>query len=63
MVQWVKNPTLVNMVAVEAQVRSLAQSSGLKDPAVAVPQLRLRLQLGLRFNPWPGNFHMLQVQP
>ena len=32
MVQWVKNPTLVAQVAVEAQVRSLAWHSGLKDP-------------------------------
>ena len=23
----------------------------------------LRSQLGLRFNPWPRNFHMPQVQP
>ena len=53
MVQWVKNPTLVNMVAVEAQVRSLAQSSGLKD--LALPQLQLRL------NPRARNFHMSWV--
>ena len=32
-----------------------------KDPAL--PQLWHRWQLQLRFNPWPRNFHMLQVQP
>ena len=31
MVQWVKNPTAVAQVAVEAQVQYLAQHSGLKD--------------------------------
>ena len=25
-------------------------------------QLRQKLQLGLRFDPWPGNLHMLLVQ-
>ena len=34
----------------------VAHCSGLKD-------LALPLQLQLRFNPWPGNFHMLQVWP
>lgn len=33
----------------------------LKD--LAVPQLQYRAQLWFGFNPWPGNFHMLQVQP
>ena len=32
-----------------------------KDPAL--PKLWHRSQLRLRFDPWPGNFHMLQVQP
>ena len=27
------------------------------------PQLPCRLQLQLRFDPWPRNFHMLQAQP
>ena len=27
------------------------------------PQLWHRLQLKLGFDPWPGKFHMLQVQP
>ena len=35
MVQWVKNLTAVAQVAVEAQVQSPAQCSGLKDPTVA----------------------------
>ena len=30
--QWVKNPTTVTQVTTEAQVRSPAQHSGLKDP-------------------------------
>lgn len=46
--QWVKNPTAVAQVAVEAQVGSLAQHSGLIDP----------VSLQLRWRPWPGNFHM-----
>ena len=32
-----------------------------KDPVL--PQLWHRLQLWLEFDPWPGNFHMLQMQP
>ena len=27
-----------------------------------MPQLQCRLQLGLEFNPWPRNFHVLWVQ-
>ena len=42
-------------------VQSLAQHSGLKDPAL--PQLLCRLQLQLRFNPWPRNFCMPQMWP
>ena len=37
MSQWVKNPTAAAQVAVEVWVQSLAQGSGLKDPAL--PQL------------------------
>ena len=59
--QWVKNLTAVALVAGEAQVWSSAWLSGLKDPAL--PQLWLRSQLQLRFNPRPRNFHMLWVQP
>ena len=50
-VQWVKNLAVVAQVAAEAQVRSLAHYSGLKD--------LMLLQLRLGFSPWPGNFHML----
>ena len=39
----------------------MAQHSGLKE--TRVPQLRHRPQLRLRFDPWPRNFHMPQVQP
>lgn len=42
-------------VATEVWVRSLAQGSGLKDPAL--PQLQLR------FNAWPRNFNMPWVWP
>ena len=51
-VQWVKNPT-----ASALRVQSLAWRSGLKDPTL----LQLWPILQLRFNPWPGNFHELQV--
>ena len=53
-VQWVKNLTEVAQVAVEAQIQSLVQYSGLKDPAL--PQLWHGLQLQLRFCPRPRNF-------
>ena len=49
MAQWVKNLTA------GAWVPSLAQCNGLKGLAL--------LQLQLRFNPWPKNFHMPRVQP
>ena len=39
----------------------MAQHSGLKG--LALLQLCCRLQLHLRFNPWPGNFQMPWVQP
>ena len=50
MVQWVKNPTTVAHVTAEEQAESQAWCSGLKDLGLA--------QALLRFNPWPGNFHM-----
>ena len=56
MVQWVKNVTMVVYISEEVWVLPLARCSGLKDPAL--PQLQHRLQLQLRFNPWPWNFHM-----
>ena len=49
MAQWVKNPTAVSQVAVEARVPSPAQHSGLKDPAL--PPLRRRSQQRLGFGP------------
>ena len=55
MAQWVKDLTVASQVTAKAQVRSPAQSSGLKDLAL--------LQLWLKFNPWPGNFHMPWVWP
>ena len=58
--QWVKNPTAVAWVALEAFVRS-PTCSGLKDLTLPQPWHRSKLQL--RFNPWPWNFHMLQLQP
>ena len=36
-------------------------AQGVKDPMLL--QLWHRSQLRLRFSPWPGNFHMLPVQP
>ena len=59
--QWLKNPIAVAQIAVEVLVQSLAWHSGLNDPALL--QLQHRLQLQLRFFPWPENFHMLWVQP
>ena len=61
MAQWVKNPTAMAQVTVEVQIRSLAWRSGLEDPTL--PWLLHRSQLGLRFIPWPGSFHILWVQP
>ena len=54
-VQWVKNLTAAAQVTAEVRVRPLAQCNGLKE--LAWQQLRLR------FNPWPRNVHMPQVQP
>ena len=55
MAQWVKNPTAAGQVTEEVWVQSPAHLSGLKDPLLP--------QLWLRFNPWPGNFHMHQEWP
>ena len=54
-VQWVKNLTVAAQVTAEVWVQSLTQCSGLKDLAL--------LQLQLRFDPWPGNFHRPRVWP
>ena len=56
MVPWVKNLTTAAWVTAEPQVHFPAWSSGLKD--VALLQLWHRSQLWLRFDSWPGNFHM-----
>ena len=63
MVQWVKNQIATASVTMEFGVRSLAQHSGLKDPAL--PQLGHRSQLWLGFSAWLGNLQtiMLWVQP
>ena len=49
--QWVKNLTIAAQVAVEVWVRSLAQRSGLRYPALL--WVWHRPQLCLRFKPWP----------
>ena len=54
-VQWVKNPTAAAQVTLEVQVQSMA-SQRVKGSALLQLQLR-------RFDPWPGNFYMLQVHP
>ena len=52
--QQIKNPTAAQVDV----VRSLAwQRSGLEGPVL--PQLQYRL----RFNLWPGNFHVPWMQP
>ena len=56
MAQWVKNPTVATLVSVEVPKHSVLKDS-------ALPQLWCRSQLRLRFNPWPGNLHMLKVPP
>ena len=61
MAQWVKNLTAAAQVPAEVQVPSPTPHNGLEDPGS--PQLWHRLQLWLGFNLWPGNIHMLQVQP
>ena len=61
MAPWIKNPTAVTGVAAEAQVRSLAQGSGLRD--LVLLKLWCTLQTWLGFSPWPRNFHMPQVWP
>lgn len=54
--QWVNDPACVCGVA--SSIPSPAQ--WVKDPALT--QLWHRLQMRLRFGPWPCNFHMPQVQ-
>lgn len=49
--------TVATEVAAEVKVQSLAPCSGSKD--LALSWLQSRLQLRLRSNPWPRNFHIL----
>ena len=56
-VWWVKDLVL----ALGGMGLILGQAQWVKDQAL--PQLWHRLQLRLRFNPWPKNFLMPQVQP
>ena len=60
MTQWVKNPTAAAQVTAAVQVQLPAWHKGLKDPVL--PWLQCRLQLWLKFSPWPRKLHMLQVQ-
>lgn len=50
-----QNLTAAARVTAEVGVPSPALCGGLKDPALSLPRLGL--------NPWPGNFHVLRVQP
>ena len=50
MAQWVKNLTAIAQVAGVVQVRSLAQCSGLEDPAL----LQLQCKSQLWFGSFPG---------
>ena len=43
------------------QLGLLWRLNGLNDPVLL--QLWCRSQLQLRYDPWPENFHILQVQP
>ena len=61
MEQWVNNPTEAAQVTTAVRVQSPAWYHELKGAALVQLQHRLKLQLG--FSPWPGNFHMLRVQP
>ena len=49
---WVNDPVLLQ-AALGCRCRS----------DLVLPWLWCRLQLQLRLDPWPGNFHMPQVQP
>ena len=56
MVQCVKYPIAVALVAEAMWVLSLDWYSGLNDPMLL--QLQGRSQLCFRFSPWSRNFHM-----
>ena len=57
-VTFLKDPHFTLKIHIQG-VSTMAQWN--KNPAL--PRLRCRWQLQLGFGPWPGNFHMLQVQP
>ena len=57
MAQWIKDPAHLCGIP----VRFPGPEQWIKDPVW--PQLWHKSQMRLRFNPWPGNFHMPQVWP
>ena len=64
MAQWVKNPACSSSAAwVAAEAWGLIPGLALWVEELALPHLWCRLQLWVRFSPWPGNFHMPQAQP
>ena len=59
--QWVKNLTEAAQVTMKVWVKSPAQHSGVKYPLLL--WLQLSLQLWLRFDLWPRNFHIPYIYP
>ena len=58
MAQCVKSLTALVPVAAEA-----GSNPSLAQWVKALTQLKCGSQLWLGFDPWPGNFHILQIQP
>ena len=50
-----------DLVITQKEGRSSLVAQWVKDPVLSLQWLRSLLWRG--FNPWPGNFHMLRVQP